>query len=75
MENVKNEGELAEYLYNHGVKVAKFLKSKDDAYVVKTPEYQFTVQQFIDGESLSVNTAPDWFISKSADFLGQTASL
>ena len=75
MENVKNEGELTEYLYNHGIKVARFLKSKDNAYVIKTPEYQFTVQQFIDGESLSVNTAPDWFISKSADFLGQTASL
>ena len=75
MENVKNEGELAEYLYNHGVKVARFLKSKDDAYVVKTLEFQFTIQQFIEGESLSVNTAPDWFISKSAEFLGQTALL
>ena len=75
MGNVKNEGELAEFLYSHGVKVARFLKSKEDSYVVKTPEFQFTVQQFIEGESLSVNTAPDWFISKSADFLGQTASL
>ncbi|MBE6717017.1 MAG: hypothetical protein E7573_08860 [Ruminococcaceae bacterium] len=75
MENVKNEGELTEYLYTHGLKVARFLKSKDDTYVVKTPKYQFTVQQFIEGESLSVNNAPDWFISKSADFLGQTASL
>lgn len=75
MENVKNEGELTEYLYNHGLKVARFMKSKEDTYVVKTHEYQFTVQQFIDGESLSVNTAPDWFISKSADFLGQTALL
>lgn len=75
MENVKNEGELTEHLYNHGIKVARFLKSKDDTYVVKTSEFQFTVQQFIDGVSLSVNTAPDWFISESADFLGQTALL
>ncbi len=73
MENVKNEGELAEYLYNHGLKVARFMKSKEDTYVVKTPDFQFTVQQFIEGESLSVNNAPDWFISKSAEFLGQTA--
>ena len=51
------------------------MKSNDDAYVVKTPEFQFTVQQFIEGEALSVNTAPDWFVSKSADFLGQTALL
>ena len=75
MENVKNEGEVTEYLYNHGLKVARFMKSNDDAYVVKTPEFQFTVQQFIEGESLPVNTAPDWFISKSAEFLGQTALL
>ena len=47
MENVKNEGELAEYLYNHGIKVAKFLKSKDDAYVVKTPEFQFEIRNTI----------------------------
>ena len=73
MKNVKNEGELAEYLYNHGIKVARFIKSKNDTYVVNTPEFQFTVQQYIEGESLSVNTAPDWFISKSAEFLGQTA--
>ncbi len=75
IENVKNEGEVTEYLYNHGLKVARFMKSNDDAYVVKTPEFQFTVQQFIEGESLPVNTAPDWFISKSAEFLGQTALL
>lgn len=75
MENVKNEGEVTEYLYNHELKVARFMKSNDDAYVVKTPEFQFTVQQFIEGESLPVNTAPDWFISKSAEFLGQTALL
>lgn len=75
MENVKNEGEVTEYIYNHGLKVARFMKSNDDAYVVKTPEFQFTVQQFIEGESLPVNTAPDWFISKSAEFLGQTALL
>lgn len=75
MENVKHEGELAEFLYNHKLKVARFLKSKDDTYVVKTSEFQFTVQQFIEGSSLLVNTAPDWFVSKSADFLGQTALL
>ena len=75
MENVNNEGELTEYLYNHGIPVARFLKSKDDTYVIKMSEYQFTVQQFIEGKTLSVNTAPDWFLCKSADFLGQTALL
>ncbi len=75
MENVKNEGELTEYLYNHGINVARFLKSKDDTYVVKMSDFQFTIQQFIEGKSLPVNTAPEWFLNKSADFLGQTALL
>lgn len=75
MKNVENEGELTEYLCNHGLKVTIFLKGKDGTYVVKAPEYQFTIQQFIEGESLPVNTAPDWFMSKSAEFLGQTALL
>ena len=29
MKNVENEGELTEYLCNHGLKVARFLKGKD----------------------------------------------
>ncbi len=71
-ENINNEGFITEYLYNRGLKVARFLKNKDDDYVVKTSEYQFTVQQYIEGETLSINSAPEWFLNKSADFLGQT---
>lgn len=75
MKNVKNEGKLTEYLYNNELNVARFLKSKENTYVVKTSEFQFTVQQFIEGETLSFNTAPDWVMKKSAEFLGRSASL
>ena len=73
--NVNNEGIITEYLHNHGLKVAGLLKNNEGNYVVKTSEFQFTVQHFIEGETLSVNTAPDWFMKKSADFLSQTALL
>ena len=52
-----------------------FLKSKEDNYVVKTSEFQFTVQHYIEGETLLVNSAPEWFMNKSADFLGKTVLL
>ena len=71
-ENIDNEGFVADYLYNHGHKVARLLKSKDGRYSVRTPEYQFTVQEYIAGETLLVNSAPEWFLEKSADFLGKT---
>lgn len=75
MENVNNEGNITEYLYSKGLNVARLLKNKENTYVVKTPEFQFTVQDYIEGETLSINTAPEWFMNKSADFLGQAALL
>lgn len=74
-ENINREGVITEYLYNHGLKVARFLKSKENDYAVKTSEFQFTVQHYIEGITLPVNSAPEWFISKSADFLGKAVLL
>ena len=71
-ENIDNEGFVTEYLYNHGHKVARLLKSRDGSYVIRTPEFQFTVQEYIEGETLPINSAPEWFLEKSAEFLGRT---
>lgn len=75
MSNVKNEGELTEYLYDNGLNVARFLKCKNGAYVAKVNDFQFTIQRFIEGETLCFNTAPDWVMEKSAEFLGLAATL
>lgn len=69
--NVENEGYVTEYLHKHGIKVARLLKSKTGEYAVKTAKMQFTVQEFIEGETFTVNTAPDWFMEKSAEILGR----
>lgn len=70
--NVENEGLITEFLYRRGHKVARFLKSRDGEYVIKTPEFQFSVQEYIEGKTLPINSAPKWFLEKSADFLGKT---
>lgn len=67
----ENEGLITEYLYNNGIKVARQLKSRCGEYVVKTADVQLTVQDFIEGETFAVNTAPDWFMKKSAEALGR----
>lgn len=70
-ENTENEGRITEYLHQNGVPVAKFLKTIHGAYISKTTEKQFHIQEFIEGETLAVNTAPDWFLEKSAQMLGK----
>lgn len=70
--DIENEGSITEFLYGCGHRVARLLKSRDGKYVIKTPEFQFTVQEFIEGKVLPINSAPEWFMDKSADFLGKT---
>ena len=71
-ENIENEGFVTDYLYNNGNKVARLLKSRDGSYVIRMPEFQFTVQEYIEGETLPINSAPEWFLEQSAEFLGKT---
>lgn len=71
-QNVDNEGQIAGHLHRHGMSVARFLRNKQGGYVTKLPENQFTVQEFVDGQTLPLNSAPEWFLEKSADFLGRT---
>lgn len=71
-ENIENEGFVTDFLYSHGHKVARLLKSRDGSYVIRTPEFQFTLQEYIEGETLPLSSAPEWFLEKSAEFLGKT---
>ncbi len=73
-ENLHNEGLITEYLYRRGYQVARLLKSRDGSYVTRMPEFQFTVQEYIEGDTLPINSAPEWLLEKSADFLGKTTA-
>jgi Ser/Thr protein kinase RdoA (MazF antagonist) len=70
-ENTENEGRITEYLHTNGIPVAKFLKTIDGNYMTKTAKMQFHIQEFIKGETLAVNTAPEWYLEKSAQMLGK----
>lgn len=44
---------------------------KNGEYVVKADKMQFHIQEFIEGKTLEVNTAPDCFLEQSAQTLGK----
>lgn len=69
---VDNEGPVTEYLRVCGMKVPRIIKNCRGEYVTKISELQLTIQSYIEGKVLSLNSAPDWFIIRSAEFLGKT---
>ena len=71
----ENEGALLEYLYSHGINVARIIKTKDNEYIFSDGEKQFHLQEFVDGDIISLNTASDWYLRKSAQMLGQIQSI
>lgn len=70
-ENIEQEGHITEYLRAHGLKTAGILKSTAGGYVVKTADFQFTVQEYVEGETFALNGAPEWFMEQSAEYLGK----
>lgn len=71
MESAKNEGSVAAFLLSKGLKVARFLKTYNGDYYVATDQCIMTLQEYIKGTTLQVNSAPDWFIEESARLLGR----
>ena len=71
-DDIHREGPITEFLAAHGLRVARLLKNKNGDFVTEAETCQFTVQEFIEGETLPVSSAPDWFLEESAKFLGQT---
>lgn len=72
-QGMETEGYITEFVRNNGISAPKYLKTKNGKYVVKveTDDMQFHVQEFAEGEILQLNTAPEWFLEKSAQTLGQ----
>jgi Ser/Thr protein kinase RdoA (MazF antagonist) len=71
MEMAKSEGEITNFLYNNGINVARLLQTNDGKYHIETDKMLFHVQEFIEGETLKLNTAQDWFMEESAHTLGK----
>lgn len=71
MSNVKNEGKVTDYLRNQGIKVPYFLKLKNGNCNLIVDDFQITVQEFIQGHTLSINEASSAFLKAQVDLLGQ----
>jgi len=67
----EKDGELSEFLSRNGINVAKFLRTKTNGFAFFDEHFQYTLQEFIDGEQIPLNTASDWFMIKTAQTLGQ----
>lgn len=70
MKGVENEGHITSFLCGKGIKVPRFFQTTNGEYAAHTENHQFTVQEFIDGQTFSVNSAPDWLLDQSAEILG-----
>ena len=68
---VEEEGGIAEFLFENGVNVPVYAKNKNNGYYIKTDNMQFHIQKFIEGETLKLNTAPNWILYRSAEILGE----
>jgi len=64
-------GLLTEYLCNNGIRVAKLFRTVNDEFAFCDNHYQYTLQEFIDGEQIPLNSAPDWFMQKYVKTLGE----
>ena len=73
--DLEDEGDITDFLHKNGIPTARFLKTKNNNYAVKTNEIQFHIQEFIEGSTFAVNSAPDWFLIKSAQTLGKIQNI
>lgn len=70
-ENVETEGAVTQYLADHGIHVAQLRRADTGRYLVGSDGLYISVQPFVQGEILPLNGAPDWYLKRSAELLGQ----
>ena len=70
----ETEGKITEHLSKKGLRVARLCKNRWGTYTTEVSGVRFTLQKLIEGITLSVNSAPEWFMERSADYLGRTVS-
>jgi len=71
MNNPKAEPELVGFLQSKGIPVALFVKNRRGGYVFEEAGKIYHLQNYIEGETLELNSAPDWFLTQSAQMLGR----
>ena len=71
MNNPKTEPALVQFLQSKGIPVALFVRNKHGGYVYENEGKIYHLQNYIEGETLELNSAPEWFMTQSAQMLGK----
>ena len=71
MEDVKNESDITDFLRSKGIGVPVLLKTKDGSGVLICDDFQLTIQSYIEGETLKLNSASKDFLLRQAELLGK----
>ncbi len=71
MKGVENESAITDFLCAKGISVPVLLKAKDNKGVLKCDDFQITVQTFVEGECLKLNSATIEFLTTQAELLGK----
>jgi len=70
-DKIEGESDLTGFLVRKGIRVPKIYHAASGGHVVFYNGYIYVLYEFIDGTSFALNTAPGWFLEKSAQTLGQ----
>ena len=66
-----DESSLMSHLIGKGIKVPKIYHTKTGHHIFTDNGLQYILYEFIEGTTFDLNTAPDWFLAKSAQTLGR----
>ena len=70
-DKLEGESKLMECLISKGISAPKIYHTITGSHVFTDSGLQYILYEFIDGTMIDLNTAPDWFLTKSAQILGQ----
>jgi len=68
---LENESLLNKHLINKGVKVPKVYNTKTGHHIVYNDGLMYVLYEFIEGKIYDLNTAPDWYLVKQVQTLGE----
>lgn len=71
LNGAENEGNISNFLIENGIRTPRFLQTANGEHYVKNDNVIITVQEFVEGETFEVNTAPDWFMDEFAKLLAK----
>ena len=68
---LEDESSLMDHLINKGIKVPKIYRTETGGHIAAGNGLTYILYEFIEGRIFDLNTAPDWFLTKSAQTLGR----